>query len=359
MVRHRRFESRHQLVDFLINLTPSDVYYSSAYYEKPDEEKMKEKGWLGADLVFDIDCDDLRTPCKKTHDAWKCLDCGKTDVGFEPEHCPRCESRRIDVDRWVCDLCLEAAKQECLKLLSFLEEDFGFPSQSISIAFSGHRGYHIHVEEDTVKKLGSEERKEIIDYVTATGLKLQYPEKNRMPKPLLSEKGWEGRLARTLYTMFQKRESQLLENGLRKSIVAIISEQRDKLLEWLHSETETEPLPLKKKVWEELLAKAVDDATAAVDTVVTTDIHRLIRMPTTLHGKTGLKVAEVDANSLPSFKPLTDSLVLKGENVKIKILHSKPLTLGEKVYQLPAGESVKLPLAEAVFLVGTGKAVLA
>lgn len=358
MVRHRKFESVPQLAGFLKDLSPSDVYYSSAYYDKPGEEKMSEKGWMGADLVFDIDCDDLQTSCKKIHDAWKCLDCGMENVGFEPDHCPKCKGKRLDVDRWVCEECLEAAKQESLKLLSFLEEDFGFSSRSISIAFSGHRGYHVHVEEYAVKRLGSEERKEIVDYVTATGLNLRQLREVRELKPFLSEGGWSGRIARALYTLFQKKEDQLIEDGLKKNSSKIIFEHSEKLLRWLNSETE-EPLPLKKSVWEEILTKAVNSASAAVDTVVTTDVHRLIRMPTTLHGKTGLKVAEVDANDLPGFRPLVDSLALEGEDVRVKILDSKPFHMGGRAYHLPAGYIVKLPLAEAMFLLGTGKAVLA
>ena len=43
MVRHKGFRDVDGLRSSLCNIVPSDVYYSSAYYERPEEE-MKAKG---------------------------------------------------------------------------------------------------------------------------------------------------------------------------------------------------------------------------------------------------------------------------------------------------------------------------
>src|SRR5881628_4137548 len=59
MQRHQSFKSGEGLRDFLARRTPMHVYYSSAYYETPGAPTMEEKGWLGADLVFDLDADHL------------------------------------------------------------------------------------------------------------------------------------------------------------------------------------------------------------------------------------------------------------------------------------------------------------
>jgi hypothetical protein len=56
MVRHKNFGTPHELQRFIVTNNPSDVYYSSAYYEFPTEP-MERKNWLGADLIFDIDSD--------------------------------------------------------------------------------------------------------------------------------------------------------------------------------------------------------------------------------------------------------------------------------------------------------------
>lgn len=86
MVRHRQFRTADDLKDFLCSVIPSDVYYSSAYYEQPDAQEMGMKGWVGADLVFDIDADHLNTPCQKTHDEWTCTRCGFVGRGVRQKN---------------------------------------------------------------------------------------------------------------------------------------------------------------------------------------------------------------------------------------------------------------------------------
>ncbi len=54
----------------LAETVPSDVYHSCAYYENPDFD-MDKKGWIGADLVFDIDADHIPTTCNKIHDEFQ------------------------------------------------------------------------------------------------------------------------------------------------------------------------------------------------------------------------------------------------------------------------------------------------
>ena len=51
-----------------------------------------------------------------------------------------------------------------------LEKDFGFAANELHVFFSGHRGYHVHVEDEAVRSLDALARKEIVDYVTGLGL---------------------------------------------------------------------------------------------------------------------------------------------------------------------------------------------
>ncbi len=48
--------------------------------------------------------------------------------------------------------------------------------------------------------------------------------------------------------------------------------------------------------------------TAEIDEPVTSDIKRLIRLPLSLHGKTGLKVTPMDREELTGFDPLRDAV---------------------------------------------------
>jgi DNA primase small subunit len=80
MLRHKGFANISDLKLFLGDAVPSDAYHSCAYYENPEAE-MDKKGWLGADLVFDIDADHIPTSCDKLHDEWTCKGCGLTGKG--------------------------------------------------------------------------------------------------------------------------------------------------------------------------------------------------------------------------------------------------------------------------------------
>ena len=65
---------------------------------------------------------------------------------------------------------LELVKKETQKLLTFLLSDFGFSESKMSVVFSGGRGYHIHVRDPRVFSFGSDERREIVDYLAGRGL---------------------------------------------------------------------------------------------------------------------------------------------------------------------------------------------
>ena len=42
---------------------------------------MEAKHLLGDDLIYEFDADDIKTPCKLTHDSWKCKSCGEVGKG--------------------------------------------------------------------------------------------------------------------------------------------------------------------------------------------------------------------------------------------------------------------------------------
>ena len=109
MVRHRRFGEFKSFRAMLAETVPSDVYHSCAYYENPDFD-MDKKGWLGADLVFDIDADHIPTNCDKIHDEFTCVKCGFSGRGLIPEVCPACEATKFESKTWPCELCIQSAR---------------------------------------------------------------------------------------------------------------------------------------------------------------------------------------------------------------------------------------------------------
>ncbi len=140
MTRHKAFSSIQKLRTYLIETAPDHVYYSSSRYSNPAAYPMEDKkrGWLGSDLVFDIDYDHL---IKKPT--------------------------------------LKEARRQADKLLVILEDQLGF--RDMIFADSGSRGYHVHVHDKCVQKLDNAERREIVDFLGHYVIKPKYGRKTINP----------------------------------------------------------------------------------------------------------------------------------------------------------------------------------
>jgi DNA primase small subunit len=95
------------------------------------------------------------------------------------------------------------------------------------------------------------------------------------------------------------------------------------------------------------------------DEPVTTDVKRLIRLPTSLHGKTGLQVVPLTIDKLADFEPLRDAVAFGSEPMKIKVSVEKEFSfkLGGEAFSVEPG-SVELPEFAAIYLICQRKAVL-
>ena len=357
VVRHKKFESVKELTCFLRQHAPLDVFYSCAYYEDPEAD-MEKKGWRGADLIFDIDADHIPTACERLHDIWICNDCKFSGKGFVPERCPICGGEKFEVKTWPCEVCLASAKEETIKLLDILTDDFGFSEDDINIFFSGNRGYHIHVECDTVRDLDSTARKEIVDYVSGIGLDLSLvtPEIKDLEKSLnlgILSSGWSRRLFLGVLEFLKGADEQKLrEIGLKKEIVNILMNNKDVILRSLR---EDGVWPSIKKVGSKTLRKilehVVSRCSAKIDTVVTTDVHRLIRLPETLNSRTGFKKTKVQISEFDDFDPFKAAIAFDRGTVKVMVLDAPRFRVGDSVFGPYREKTVELPIAAALLLV--------
>ena len=353
MLRHRKFEDLKALREFISTIVPSDVYYSSAYFEDPEQE-MEEKGWLGADLVFDIDSDHIPTACRKIHDRWLCRNCSLLGRGPSPERCPKCGEARFDSKTWACEVCIESVKSETIKLVSMLLEDFGFSRNSVKVYFSGHRGYHVHVDDESVHKLDSMARKEIVDYVIGLGLKAKLHrvvDNRRIPLASdLEEGGWKKRIGFGIYKLITESTSSEMDRlSLSKSVLKNLRESK----EAMQTLGETKWINVKErgKSWEKIIDFVVSQQSSRIDTVVTTDIHRLIRLSGSLHGKTALMKVEAPLIGLSEFDPLKEAVAFKKGAIVVDIVEAPRFRIGDTFYG-PYKNSlhVELPSAAALFL---------
>ncbi|MDG6244459.1 MAG: DNA primase catalytic subunit PriS [Methanolobus sp.] len=341
MKRHRAFGSAGELQDYLRGIAPAHAYYSVAYYEYPGAPKMKEKNWLKADLIFDIDSD----------------------------HLPGGINSYADM--------LEKGKKETLKLLDFLIEDFGFSENEVHAVFSGGRGYHFHISEESVLSLGSAERREIVDYVSSKGLDTERifskkdisgdagTESAKMAVfPSQEEGGWGGRINHYLISYLSSLARD--EDAIRilTGFKGIGEKTAEKLIELFMDESRVSALKkgkmdalgsIKKEILEGIVKQGVSEMAACVDEPVTADIKRLIRLPGSLHGKSGMKVTALSIDELESFEPLNDAVVFGDKSVRIKVM--KPFAVQMKGKDLMVEEGIQeVPEYAAVYLMCRGVA---
>ncbi|MFP3985310.1 MAG: DNA primase small subunit domain-containing protein, partial [Candidatus Bathyarchaeia archaeon] len=315
--------------------------------------------WLGADLIFDIDADHIPTPCGKVHDRWICDSCGFLGKGSSPEECPICGKGKFDVKTWICDECLESAKGETVRLVEMLTRDFGFASSEIKAYFSGNRGYHVHVENESVRLLDSAARKELVDYVIGLGLKIELHrliERGRIV--VRSRFGWGGRISRGISRFLTEiTPSELEAIGLSKKVSDFLIKNNKRFLESLEATGGFNVKGVGVKNWQRIIQWIVDKQSARVDTVVTTDIHRLIRLPGSLHGKTGFMKLETPLSRLDKFDPLKEAVTFKEGQMVVDVVEAPRFRIGDVYYGPFNNDSnVELPTAVALFLLCKGAA---
>jgi len=356
VLRHTSFFSRKELKRFLVENAPKHAYYSTAYYIDPRNKDMEKKGWLGADLVFDLDAD----------------------------HIPETEGKSYEE-------MLRIVKREARKLIyDYLLGDFGFDERHLQITFSGGRGYHIYVRNKDVQSLGSNERREIVSYITAeskdiTKFLMVMEEVKRKKKRTLyilyppEFGGWYSKLSReivriskellSLYESYgedaviEELNDVLKDKKLSKRVVKDLfkkTSENTMKIEYLIEEKQSQKLQIfgsddLRNAFLFYLKEKVRIRGEA-DEPVTTDIHRLIRLIGSLHGKTGFIVKPLTLNEFNSFNPLIDSIpeIFKKEETKIKPKMKIKMMMNNEHFHIVDEECV--PNYLAVFLVARGMA---
>lgn len=319
--RHLAFATAAELRNYLTNNTPFFISHSTSYYDFPAATPMARKGWKGADLVFDLDIH-----AEGKYGAYAQL-----------------ERVRDDLVRLVTD---------------FIKGDFG--CRDVTLAFSGNRGYHVHVRDREIQPLGSDERHELVDYIMGTGLDyLDFFSTSdaRPPKllgPRADEGGYRGRFARGVLRLLEERPAALSRKFTdaknRDFFISGIKEGN-----WSRSSLKYEDLKRRvRPVADSLPVSSID-----TDAGVTHDLSKLIRVPNSLHGDTGM-IAKVFENA-GTFEPLKDALLPSGQELKVTFTEDVPelVMKGESTGPFRKGDEKRLNLGVAAFFVLKGSASVA
>lgn len=320
--RHVAFRSGKELNAYLARNAPLFVSYSTAQYRYPTAE-MARKGWMSAELVFDIDANEVGSPCTTVH--------GKN---------------------WVCEKCMEATKESVQRLIEdFLVKDFGVRKEEIAVNFSGNRGYHCHLTAG-FESLGSYARKEIADYVNGKGLSYETlfvhePGTRKVLGPKPSDRGWRGRVARIFIEKIHDRAlesigvfSRVAKKFYSAAVVSAIERGN-----W-----ETVYISNRRKFFEGVLGKLTETYGGNVDEQVTMDSSKLIRLPESLHGETGM--AAIWVKDLERFDPFAHPVVFGDDYIEVYVENAREFALKGKRYGPFKDQTVGLPEHAAIYLLG-------
>ena len=277
--RHRALPTKRILLDYLQQRGPHSCFHSTAYYHDPSQRKMSDKGWLGADLIFDLDGDHLP---------------GVSDNDFPGM--------------------MEKIQEQAWSLWDdFLQPEFGFKEEYVQTSFSGHRGFHIHVRDPAYLHLDSNARRELVNYITGVGIDV----KSIMAGPDI---GWSERIdigfenvVSDLFTissndgdsnvLAREMDNTLKSRGIPSSTASIkklaTEASTGNRIERLREDNSRSVFTSKKlneAFWE--LVKGAPLAVGETDENVTVDVKRVIRWIGSLHGKSGLRVTEFPLEEL-------------------------------------------------------------
>jgi len=349
-LRHKSFNSVNNLREFLVNRTPASVFYSTAYWNDPNQLKMSDKGWKGADLIFDLDGDHLPS--------------------INPHNFPEM---------------LEIIREYAWNLWNdFLKPDFGFDEKYLQVTFSGHRGYHLHYRDPNIFHLDSSARRELVNHIRGNSVDV---DKSRNKDGWINANGWPNKVVEGSKNLIEKidfinnnegsEEAKTLIRSLLENMSDKYSTKNKKpkaafknMIEKFKAEGVKEQIMTGKftrlgakneEVFKELIKadqSIILSKSGETDDPVTVDVRRVIRYPTSLHGKSGLKVTEFPLERLNpdnhnKFDPLTEAVVLgKGKKVDVEIsIDEGNIRIKDSEYDLYRGDIIEVNEDVASFLI--------
>ena len=306
-LRHKSFSGVEQVRTFLSERAMHSVFYSTAYWKRPFEMKMADKLWQGADLIFDLDGDHLP---------------GVTDKDFPGM--------------------LEVIHDQAWSLWNdFLEPEFGFKEEHLQVTFSGHRGFHLHYSDPALFHLDSEARRELVSHIRGEGVDVKgglarYHDEGAQ--------GWTKRIRNGMDDMIHtltgisnktgssSEDLKRLETGLQSLLdregqtSQRTADSIRKLADVVNHHDRVQRLKAGRfellGKYQSLFLNLLKSDTSVVlgsagetDEVVTIDVRRQIRWPTSLHGKSGMRVSEfplsrLDPDGSNPYNPLYEALAL-------------------------------------------------
>ncbi|MEO2236712.1 MAG: hypothetical protein ABGW95_00470, partial [Candidatus Poseidoniia archaeon] len=175
--------------------------------------------------------------------------------------------------------------------------------------------------------------------------------------PATDAPGWQGRIAR--YASAWLTEAQALPPDEQLARLKSLPGIGSKVAKQAQIDGTPQEVfdTLPRRAQTALRDAALSACAVHADEPVTGDLHRLIRLPGTLHGGTGLLARSVTLDELRDFDPYRQATALGDAPVKVRSVAKHPIAMGD-VASLEPDEVTELPTAQGAYFMARGFATL-
>jgi DNA primase small subunit len=289
-VRNISFETPEKLKKYILDHTPLAIYVGAIYNEGPnyfEQKSIQNLEWIRREFIFDIDLteyDSVR-PCS-------CV--GKNQA---------------------CEFCWELINVSIKWIQETLEEDFGV--KDIKWVFSGRRGVHAWILDRSMSFIDDEQRAAIVNYLTF--FKGDGDSAKISPSAKFNTR-YQERVKKIIFDSFFNHTTinQLEKLGFSKQRANVILTQRDDMgitnsfysnhvysTERASTIVPSQRLPTREEINQNILLRW----SPRLDTAVTIDLRRILRMPGSIHGESGKRVRFLNYDELEFFNPTDEESI--------------------------------------------------
>ena len=283
-IRNISFKSPELFKTYILENIPLAIYVGAIYSEGPnyfEQKSIQNLDWIRRELIFDIDLTEYDTvrPCS-------------------------CVGKNMN-----CEYCWELINVSIKWIQETLTEDFGV--KDIKWVFSGRRGVHAWILDRSMSYLDDEQRAAIVNYLTF--FKGDGDSAKISPSARYNSR-YQERVKKIIFDSFFNHTAidQLEKIGFTKQRANVILDQRDKMgltnqfysnfvysTERSSTIVPSQVLPSREKINQNVLLRW----SPRLDSAVTIDLRRILRMPGSVHGESGKRVRFLDYDELEFFSP--------------------------------------------------------
>ena len=255
-----------------------------------------------------------------------------------------------------------AARRQAQAALGALRRDFRLQDDEVSLRFSGGKGYHLLLTSDRFRRLGKRGREELLACLRGVNVQssLLFPGMGGLQLPRMPPAGGA---SRQIWDALQA-----LHSAARLPVTPVRLQRLVEYHAGIHGAAEVlaalkdaaspaEVLQRHPKWWEALVECALHLSGPLVDGAVLMDLRRVIRVPGSINGKTGLLCRTLQLDQLSEFDPFAEANPFAATGtVAVRGLRSAALSVRGETHRVLAGQTASLPPCAAVPLVAQGAA---